>query len=49
MILFSYYNSGHLLTGSYFVMSKLMGNKMYDGSMLQWTLEKHKVTKKKME
>lgn len=48
----TYCNSGHLATGSWFVMSELLGNKnvkMYDGSMHQWTLEKHKVTKMKME
>ena len=48
----TYCNSGHLATGSWFVMSELMGNKnvkMYDGSMHQWTLEKHAVTKMKME
>lgn len=48
----TYCNSGHLATGSWFVMSELMGNKnvkMYDGSMHQWTLEKHDVTKFKME
>ena len=48
----TYCNSGHLATGSWFVMSELMGNKnvkMYDGSMHQWTLEKHDVTKMKME
>lgn len=48
----TYCNSGHLATGSWFVLSELMGNKnvkMYDGSMHQWTLEKHNVTKMKME
>lgn len=48
----AYCNSGHLATGSWFVMSELMGNKnvkMYDGSMHQWTLEKHDVIKMKME
>lgn len=48
----TYCNSGHLATGSWFVLSELMGNKdvkMYDGSMHQWTLEKHAVTKMKME
>ena len=48
----TYCNSGHLATGSWFVLSELMGNKnvkMYDGSMHQWTLEKHGVTKLKME
>ena len=48
----TYCNSGHLATGSWFVLSELMGNKnvkMYDGSMHEWTLEKHDVTKLKME
>ena len=48
----TYCNSGHLATGSWFVLSELMGNKnvkMYDGSMHQWTLEKNDVTKMKME
>ena len=48
----TYCNSGHLATGSWFVMSELLGNKnvkMYDGSMHQWTLEKHDVIKMKME
>ena len=48
----TYCNSGHLATGSWFILSELMGNKnvkMYDGSMHQWTLEKNDVTKMKME
>ena len=48
----TYCNSGHLATGSWFVLSELMGNKnvkMYDGSMHQWTLEKHDTVKFKME
>lgn len=48
----TYCNSGHLASGSWFVLSELMGNnkvKLYDGSMHQWTLEKNKVTKLKME
>ncbi|MCK5387161.1 MAG: sulfurtransferase [Gammaproteobacteria bacterium] len=48
----TYCNSGHLATGSWFVLSELMGNKnvkMYDGSMHQWTLEKRDVTKMEME
>ena len=48
----TYCNSGHLATGSWFVLSELMGNKnvkMYDGSMHQWTLEENDVTKMKME
>ena len=48
----TYCNSGNLATGSWFVMSEIMGNKnvkMYDGSMHQWTLEKRPVVKMKME
>jgi len=48
----TYCNSGHLATGSWFVMAELMGNKkvkMYDGSMHKWTVEKRKVVKMKME
>ncbi|MDH5599878.1 MAG: rhodanese-like domain-containing protein, partial [Gammaproteobacteria bacterium] len=48
----TYCNSGHLATGSWFVLSELMGNKnvkLYDGSMHQWTLEKRDVVKLKME
>lgn len=48
----TYCNSGHLATGSWFVMSELLGNKntkMYDGSMHQWTLEKRPTVKMKME
>lgn len=48
----TYCNSGHLATGSWFVLSELMGNKnvkMYDGSMHQWTLEDRDVVKMKME
>ena len=48
----TYCNSGHLATGSWFVLSELMGNKnvkMYDGSMHQWTLEENDVVKMKME
>ncbi len=48
----TYCNSGHLASGSWFVLSELLGNKkvkLYDGSMHQWTLEKHPVTKLKME
>jgi len=48
----TYCNSGHLATGSWFVLSELLGNKnvkMYDGSMHQWTLEKRPVVKFKME
>jgi thiosulfate/3-mercaptopyruvate sulfurtransferase len=48
----TYCNSGHLASGSWFVMSEVLGNKnvkLYDGSMHEWTLEKHPVTKMKME
>ncbi|MEJ2142894.1 MAG: rhodanese-like domain-containing protein [Gammaproteobacteria bacterium] len=48
----TYCNSGHLATGSWFVMSELLGNKntkMYDGSMHEWTLEKRPTVKMKME
>lgn len=48
----AYCNSGHLATGSWFLMSEVLGNKnvkMYDGSMHQWTKEKRPVTKMKME
>ncbi len=48
----TYCNSGHLASGSWFVLSELLGNKkvkIYDGSMHEWTLEKHPVTKLKME
>lgn len=39
----TYCNSGHLASGTWFLMSEVMGNKnvkMFDGSMHQWTLEK---------
>lgn len=48
----SYCNSGHLASGSWFVLSELMGNKnvkMYDGSMHLWTLENNPSVKMKME
>jgi thiosulfate/3-mercaptopyruvate sulfurtransferase len=48
----TYCNSGHLASGSWFVLSELMGNKnvkLYDGSMHQWTVEKRDVVKFKME
>lgn len=48
----TYCNSGHLASGSWFVMSEILGNKnvkLYDGSMHQWTLEKRAVVKMKME
>lgn len=48
----TYCNSGHLASGSWFVMSELLGNKdvqLYDGSTHQWTLEKRPVRAMKME
>jgi len=48
----TYCNSGHLASGSWFVFSELLGAqnvKLYDGSMLQWTLEKRPVTVLKLE
>jgi thiosulfate/3-mercaptopyruvate sulfurtransferase len=48
----TYCNSGHLASGSWFILSEVLGNKnvkLYDGSMHQWTLEEHDVTKFKME
>ena len=42
----TYCNSGHLASGGWFIMSEVMGNKkakLYDGSMHEWTLEKHPV------
>lgn len=43
-----YCNSGHLASGSWFVLSELLGNKnvkLYDGSMHQWTIEKRPLVK----
>ena len=48
----AYCNSGSLATGSWFIMSELLGYtnvKMYDGSLHQWTLEKRDVTTMKIE
>ncbi|MCG6886959.1 MAG: sulfurtransferase [Proteobacteria bacterium] len=48
----TYCNSGHLASGSWFVMHELMGNKnvkLYDGSMHEWTLEKRPVKAMVME
>jgi thiosulfate/3-mercaptopyruvate sulfurtransferase len=48
----TYCNSGHLASGSWFVLHELMGNKnvkLYDGSMHQWTMEERPVTSFKME
>lgn len=42
----TYCNSGHLASGGWFIMHELLGNKntkLYDGSMHEWTLEKHPV------
>lgn len=39
----TYCNSGHLASGSWFILHEVLGNphvKLYDGSMHQWTLEK---------
>ena len=39
----TYCNSGHLASGTWFILSEIVGNKqtrLYDGSMHQWTLEK---------
>lgn len=50
--LITYCNSGHLASGSWFVMSELLGNKnvkLYDGSMHQWTTEGRPTVKFKME
>ena len=50
--LITYCNSGQLASGSWFVMSELLGNrnvKLYDGSMHQWSVEKRPVVTLKME
>ncbi len=42
----TYCNSGHLASGTWFIVSEILGNpstKLYDGSMHQWTLEKRPV------
>lgn len=42
----SYCNSGHLASGTWFVLSEVVGNqqaKLYDGSLHEWTLEKRPV------
>lgn len=42
----NYCNSGHLASGSWFIRSEILGkkkDKVYDGSMHQWTLEKRPV------
>ena len=48
----TYCNSGHLASGSWFLMHEVLGNKqvkLYDGSMHQWTLENNPTTSMKME
>ena len=48
----TYCNSGHLASGSWFIMHELLGNKkvkLYDGSMHEWTLNKGKVKAMTME
>ncbi len=48
----TYCNSGQLAAGGWFVMHELFGNKnvkLYDGSMHEWTLDKHPVKALKME
>lgn len=48
----TYCNSGHLASGTWFVMSELLGNKkvkVYDGSMHEWTLEQRPVNTMRME
>ena len=48
----TYCNTGHLASGSWFVMHELLGNnnvKLYDGSMHEWTLEKRPTVAMKME
>ncbi|MBU1363720.1 MAG: hypothetical protein KKE51_07860 [Gammaproteobacteria bacterium] len=39
----SYCNSGHLAAGPWFITSEVLGKpaRLYDGSLHQWTLEKH--------
>ena len=48
----TYCNSGQWASGSWFAFSELLGNRnvrVYDGSMHQWSLEKHSTTKMLME
>ena len=50
--LITYCNSGQLASGSWFVISELLGNKnvkLYDGSMHQWSVEKRPLINMKME
>jgi thiosulfate/3-mercaptopyruvate sulfurtransferase len=48
----TYCNSGHLASGGWFVLSEVLGyknTKLYDGSMHEWTLNEHEVTRFKKE
>jgi thiosulfate/3-mercaptopyruvate sulfurtransferase len=48
----TYCNSGHLASGGWFVLSEVLGyknTKLYDGSMHEWTLNEHEVTRLKNE
>lgn len=48
----TYCNTGHLASGSWFVMHELLGDKsakLYDGSMHEWTLENRPTVAMKME
>lgn len=48
----TYCNSGQFATGSWFILSEIMGNKnikVYDGSMHEWSLEQRPVTTMKIE
>lgn len=48
----TYCNSGHLATGTWFILSEVMKNpnvRLYDGSMHQWTLEKRPTVRMRMD
>lgn len=48
----SYCNTGHLASGSWFVLSELLGNskaKLFDGSMHEWTKDSSRPVTKKWE
>ncbi len=48
----TYCNSGHLASGSWFVLSEVLGHKntkLYDGSMHEWTMGDREVTRFKVE
>jgi len=48
----TYCNTGHLASGSWFVMHEMLGNKkakLYDGSMHEWTLENQPTVAMKLE